>query len=116
MRIFTEQVSIIRARIVPGDYGGTQLDWTDPEVIPFENPVSVQPVSSADAEDTQRRHAITATHALYTRPPDLLEELRPGDRVRVTGWPHDLSVEGTPAHWRTEYLRHTEVDLKEIHG
>lgn len=116
MNPFSEQVSIVRARRVPGDYGGWREDWADPEVIPVTVPVSVQPVSTADVVDTPRRHAVTATHALYSLPPHTLDDLRDTDRIRVAGWPYDLDIEGRPQHWRTEMLAHTEVDLKEHHG
>lgn len=116
MQIFTETIAIIRARRVPGEYGGWELDWDAPEVIPVEFPVSVQPLNTSTLEEGPSRHAVTATHALYTMPPYLLDELRDTDRVRVAGWPFDLTVEGKPAHWRTQHLAHTEVDLKETHG
>lgn len=116
MQIFTDRVSIVRAGVKPGDYGGTEQDWGHPEVIEVPNPVSVQPTASTDLEDSPSRQAVQATHRLYTRPPDLLDQLQPTDRIRVSGWPFDLDVVGTPAHWRTRALRHTEVDLKEIHG
>lgn len=116
MQIFTETIAIIRARRIPGDYGGWVDDWDDPEVIPVDAPVSVQPVSTADAEDTPRRNAVTATHAMYSAPPHILDELRDTDRIRVIGWPYDLDIEGRPMHWHTEILPHTEVDLKEHHG
>jgi len=114
--IFTEKITILRARIVPGDYGAEEEDWATPEEIPVGFPVSVQPQQGEEEQDSRSSHTVER-YRLYTEPPNLLLELRETDRIRVDTW-GDMhwEVKGPPLHWRTEFLAHTECDLEVIRG
>lgn len=115
MKVFTEKITIIRARHVPGDYGGTVEDWDNPEEIPVPFPVSVQPTGGT--EDTSHKsHLVTESYRVFTQPPHLLPELKPTDRIRVDTWGTMLWAAGPPEHWRTQYLQHTEFTLGVING
>ncbi|EEI16273.1 phage head completion protein [Corynebacterium lipophiloflavum] len=114
--IFTERITILRARIVDGEYGGKEEDWTNPVEIPVTFPVSVQPVGSEETESAAS-HQVSDKWRVFSEPPNLIEELRPTDRVRVDTWGGiELDVAARPLHWRTEFLAHTECDLEVIRG
>ncbi|AIT60164.1 hypothetical protein [Corynebacterium doosanense] len=114
--IFTENVTIIRARLVRGDYGGQVEDWENPEEIPVGFPVSVQP-QQGDEQENGRSHHTVERYRLYTQPPNLLLDLRDTDRIRVDTWGDmQWEVQGKPLHWRTEFLAHSEVDMEVIRG
>lgn len=115
MRIFTEQITIIRARTVPGDYGGTVDDWDNPIEIPVAFPVTIQPQQGSE-ETTTQSHLVTEKYRAYTLPPHLLLDLKPTDRIRVDTWGKMLWAAGPPEHWRTEKLAHTEFTLEKING
>ena len=113
--IFTERITIIRPRMVRGEYGGLEEDWDNPEEIEFPHAVSVQPVESIEDTDG-RSHFISDRWRVFTEPPHLIEELRPTDRVRVDTWGQVLWGVARPLHWRTAVLPHSEFDLEEIRG
>lgn len=113
--IFTERITIIRARMVPGEYGGLVEDWDQAEEIPYPHPVSVQPVTSTEDADG-RAHLVTDRWRVFTKPPHLIEKLRPTDRIRVDTWGEVLWAVARPLHWRTAILPHSEFDLEVIRG
>lgn len=116
MTIFTEKITIIRPRRVRGPYGGLEDDWDNAEEIPIDTPVSIQPASSTET-DTGRTHGITTKWLGYTEPPNLIERIRSGDRIRVEGWPPNTRMWAVAKayQWRS-ILPHTEFELEEIIG
>lgn len=113
--IFTERITIIRPRTIPGEYGGTEESWDDPEIIEIDTPVSVQPRGSSE-EHTAMSQFVSEVYRLYSEPPTLLLELGENDRVRVEPWGVEMEVKGVPSHWRGELLPHTEADLEVLRG
>lgn len=118
--LFTDRVTVLRARRVRGPYGGWELDWDDPVEDPVPFGVAVHPRTSSESEDHTRVHLQTGWR-LITQPGFHLE-VSATDRIRVESQPGDdggplvLHVDGAPAHFRTPILPHTEIDLEVRNG
>ncbi|MFI2216530.1 hypothetical protein ACH47B_06560 [Rhodococcus sp. NPDC019627] len=114
---FTAKIDILRPRDVPSRYtpGTSTLDYSDPQVIPVERLVSLQPTSSREQGDN--RFSVVSGWMLVT-PAGMDLDLRDTDRVRHGD--KVLSVVGDVAKWphpvRPNAVHHVEAVLERVKG
>ncbi|QOV99513.1 hypothetical protein [Rhodococcus pyridinivorans] len=114
---YTTRIEILRPREVPSRYtpGSVSLDYSDPEVIPVDMRVSLQPTASKEQADG--RMSVVSGWFLST-PVGADIDLRSTDRVRALGrvmqvlgevlrWPHPIRPGG---------VHHVEATLEEVTG
>lgn len=114
---YTARIDILRPREVTSRYtpGSVTLDYDDPEVIPVEERVSLQPVSSR--EQGENRFSVVSGWWLSTRiGVDI--DLRDTDRIRYGSMV--LSVLGDvlryPHPIRANAVHHVEATLERVSG
>lgn len=114
---YTARIDILRPREVSSRYtpGSSTLDYTDPEVIPVEKRVSLQPVSSREQGDN--RFSVVSGWWLCTQT-GVDIDLRDTDRIRYGGLV--LSVVGEvlryPHPIRVDAVHHCEATLEKVSG
>lgn len=113
--VYDARVSIVRAPLVPGPYGGTVRDWSQATVAPVPFGVEVQPGGRMEDTDNGTRVFVRSGWRLIA-PPGRYLPVRPTDRIRVAGWDHDLEVVGDVADWAHAGVGHTELELEETRG
>lgn len=113
--VYDVRVSIVRAPLVPGPYGGTVRDWSQATVIPILYGVELQPGGRMEDTDNGTRVFVRSGWRLLTPPGRYLPVLAT-DRIRPAGWDHDLEVVGDVADWAHDGVGHTEIDLEVVHG
>jgi len=116
--LFTDTITILRPRPKSTRYAteaGAALDYSDPERIPVEALVSVQPSSSTDRSDG-RSSTVSGWRLITPAGVDL--DLLATDRVEhATGL---FSVVGEPLRWphpiRVGEVHHLEAALQLVTG
>lgn len=116
---FTSQITILRARpsTVFDEFStSTTLDWSDPEKVPVEFRVSVQPLSSS--EGPVERPQVVTTWQLIT-PPGRDLPLRSTDRIRLMSG-MEFAVVGDVQRWphpiKPGAVHHVEAMLEMVSG
>ena len=115
--IFNQRVEVLRAGLVKSPYStATVEDWSNPQVIGVEFPVSVQPAGSTESE--VERPTVNSGWRLIT-PPGTDLDLRASDRIRIGGM-LVMEVQGNPEKWpdpfRPGRVHHVEASLGEVNG
>lgn len=108
----TDSVTVVRAPLVAGRYGGQTRDWTTATRTAYDG-VCVQPVSST--EDVRDRELLVGRFTLFTsRGSDI--DLLATDRVEWNGI--TLQVDGDPNRWPMPGggIHHVEASLKQVTG
>lgn len=115
--IFNQQISVLRAGVKYSPYSTEGVeDWDNPQEIPVDFLVSVQPRGSTEGE--VERNTVISGWWLCT-PPGHDLDLRSSDRVKLsTG--STLSVEGDPLKWPHPLIpgtvHHVEANLEVTRG
>lgn len=116
--LFTDKITILRPRTKSTRYStdaDAALDYSDPERIPVEPLVSVQPASSIDQGDN-RSSTITGWRLITPAGVDL--DLHATDRIEAAIG--KLSVVGEPLRWphptRPGAVHHLEASLQLVTG
>ena len=107
-----DTVTVVRAPLATGRYGGQTRDWTNAVRTPYPG-VCVQPVSST--EDVRDRELLIGKYTLFTsRGQDI--DLLATDRVEWNGL--TLQVDGDPNRWPAPGggVHHVEASLKQVSG
>lgn len=114
---FTTTITILRARTVMGRYASEgSLDWTNPDRIAVDFPVTVQPLSSSEGDVD--RPSTTTGWQLIT-PPGRDLPLGPHDRVELAMggvYSVDGEVLRFPHPRRMNTVHHIEVMLELVVG
>lgn len=108
----TDSVTVVRAPLATGRYGGQTRDWTAATRTAYDG-VCVQPVSST--EDVRDRELLVGRFTLFTsRGFDI--DLVATDRVEWNGI--TLQVDGDPNRWPMPGggVHHVEASLKQVSG
>lgn len=114
---YTAEVKILRGQRVESRYNpdGSELDWTDPEVLDVPFRVSLQPASSREQVDG--RVSVVSGWLLIT-PPARDIDLRSTDRLREVATGRVLEVLGDVLRWphpmRPNLVHHVEATLEEV--
>jgi len=107
-----DEVTVVRAPLTPGRYGGQTRDWAAATRTVYEG-VSVQPTGST--EDIRDRELLIGRYTLFTsRGFDI--DLLATDRVEWNGL--TLQVDGDPNRWPAPGggVHHVEASLKQVTG
>lgn len=107
-----DTVTVVRAPLVAGRYGGQSRDWTNATRTAYPG-VCVQPVSST--EDVRDRELLIGKYTLFTsRGQDI--DLLATDRIEWNGI--TLQVDGDPNRWPAPGggVHHVEALLKGVTG
>ena len=77
---FTTTITILRPTVGEDEFGTDSLDWSDPEPVPVDFMVSVQPLSSSEGP-AERPQVVTGWQLIS--PPGRDLPLRSIDRIRI---------------------------------
>lgn len=117
--MYTTKIDILRPREVSSRYtpGSSELDYSDPEVIPVEERVALQPQSSRESVGGGDRFSVVSGWLLVTQT-GVDIPLRSTDRIRAGSLV--LSVIGEVMRWphpvRPDGVHHVEASLEAVTG
>lgn len=109
--LYLQDIVILRAGLVPDEYGNEKPSWDAPERFSVTG-VNVQPAGGS-AENTHDKQMTVTGWRLYT-PRGMDLDLRETDRVEAEGTV--MQVVGKVARWPAPGggVHHVEADLKEV--